>query len=115
MQSANVIPVLRPLLRTAGEILPYLEAIDAGRWYTNSGPLLQQFEGRLAEHFGVETTELVTASNATLAIAQSLRAMGAPAGSLCVMPSWTFVATAAAAVWAGLEPYFIDVDPGTWL
>jgi dTDP-4-amino-4,6-dideoxygalactose transaminase len=37
-----------------------------------------------------------------------------PPGSLCVMPAWTFVATAHAAVMAGLTPYFIDVNPETW-
>ena len=30
------------------------------------------------------------------------------------MPSFTFAATPHAAVSAGLEPYFLDVDPGTW-
>jgi dTDP-4-amino-4,6-dideoxygalactose transaminase len=106
---------MRPQLPTVDQILPYLKTMDAARWYANHGPLVRQFEVRLADHFAVEPSRLVTASNATLAIALSLRAMGVPAGTLCVMPSWTFVATAAAAVWAGLEPYFIDVDPGTWV
>jgi dTDP-4-amino-4,6-dideoxygalactose transaminase len=30
------------------------------------------------------------------------------------MPAWTFVATAHAAVSAGLVPYFLDVEPSTW-
>jgi dTDP-4-amino-4,6-dideoxygalactose transaminase len=30
------------------------------------------------------------------------------------MPGWTFVASAHAAVMAGLVPYFVDVDEGTW-
>src|SRR5712672_2603620 len=108
MQNSGVVfPVLRPLLPTVDKVLPYLQAMDVARWYTNHGPLVKAFETELAKHFGVATSELATASNATLAIAQSLRALGAPAGSLCVMPSWTFVATAAAAVWAGLEPFFI--------
>ena len=33
---------------------------------------------------------------------------------LCVMPAWTFVASAHAAVSAGLVPYFVDVDPRTF-
>jgi dTDP-4-amino-4,6-dideoxygalactose transaminase len=116
MPKASVeFPVMRPQLPTVDQVLPYLKTMDAARWYANHGPLVRQFETRLADHFAVEPSRLVTASNATLAIALSLRALGVPAGSLCVMPSWTFVATAAAVVWAGLEPYFIDVDPGTWL
>lgn len=108
-------PVLRPLLPTADKLMPYLRQIDAGRWYTNYGPLLREFEARMARHFAVDWDQLATSTNATLAITQTLRALGAQPGSLCVMPSWTFVATPAAAVWAGLHPYFVDVDPDTWL
>jgi dTDP-4-amino-4,6-dideoxygalactose transaminase len=31
------------------------------------------------------------------------------------MPSWTFVASAHAALEAGLTPWFLDVDPETWM
>jgi dTDP-4-amino-4,6-dideoxygalactose transaminase len=31
-----------------------------------------------------------------------------------LVPAWTFVASAAAIVAAGLEPYFVDVDPDSW-
>lgn len=77
--------------------------------------MLQEFEARLADHFQLEVDQLTTCANATLAIAQTLKALGVEEGSLCVMPSWTFVATPAAAKWASLEPYFMDVDPETWL
>lgn len=107
-------PVLRPRLPTADKLLPYLERIDAARWYTNGGPVLKEFEQKLADHFGVSKECLVTSANATLAISQALRAVAQPAGGLCVMPSWTFIASAAAAVWAGLEPHFIDVPEDSW-
>jgi dTDP-4-amino-4,6-dideoxygalactose transaminase len=35
-------------------------------------------------------------------------------GSDIVLPSFTFMATAMAAVWAGLRPVFADIDPDTW-
>jgi dTDP-4-amino-4,6-dideoxygalactose transaminase len=108
-------PVLRPLLPTADKLLPYLQRIDATRWYTNHGPLLREFEAGLARHFAVGEDQLVTCTNATLAMSQVLRAFDIPPGSLCVMPSWTFVATPAAAIWGGLQPYFVDVDPVSWL
>lgn len=107
-------PVLRPLLPTAEAILPYLKRIDASRWYSNLGPLVLEFEGALARHFAVSADRIVTSSNATLALSQTLRALAKGPG-FCVMPSWTFVATPAAAVWAGLEPFFVDVDPDSWL
>ncbi|HKN87580.1 MAG TPA: DegT/DnrJ/EryC1/StrS family aminotransferase, partial [Nitrospiraceae bacterium] len=107
-------PVLRPRLPSADKILPYLNRIDAARWYTNGGPVLRDFEQELADHFGVRNQCLVTSANGTLAISQALRAVALAAGGLCVMPSWTFVASAAAAVWAGLEPHFIDVAEDSW-
>ena len=108
-------PILRPLLPTAEKLLPYLQQIDGNRWYTNYGPLVQRFEASLAKHFQVGPNELTTSTNATLALSQTLLARGVTAGSACVMPAWTFVATPAAAIWAGLEPYFVDVDAATWL
>ena len=108
-------PVLKPLLPTADKLLPYLREIDTNRWYTNHGPLLVRFEKLLAQHFAIDADQLTTSTNGTLAITQTLMAMNAPRDSLCVMPSWTFTATPAAAIWAGLQPYFVDVDPGSWL
>jgi dTDP-4-amino-4,6-dideoxygalactose transaminase len=38
-------------------------------------------------------------------------ALEVPLGSLCMVPAWTFVATAHAVVQAGLVPWLVDVDP----
>src|SRR5262249_11191979 len=32
-----------------------------------------------------------------------------------ILPAWTFVATAHAVIQAGLKPWFVDVDPDTWM
>src|SRR3546814_18840171 len=42
------------------------------------------------------------------------RAGAGRAGGLCVMPAWTHAATAAAARLAGLPPYLMDVEAGSW-
>lgn len=107
------IPVLKPRLPQADRLLPYLKRVDANRWYANFGPLAKEFEHRLAALFGVEDECLVTAANGTLALTLALEAQGARRGGYCLMPSWTFTATPAAALQAGLEPYFLDVDPAT--
>jgi dTDP-4-amino-4,6-dideoxygalactose transaminase len=105
----QTIPVCRPWAPPADLILPYLQRIDSARWYTNFGPLNQELELRLAARFGGDT-HVVTLANGTLALALALRAR-APQGGLCLMPAWTFVATAHAAMNAGLTPYLADVDP----
>jgi dTDP-4-amino-4,6-dideoxygalactose transaminase len=109
-----MIPVMRPKLPTAQSLLPYLSQIDRSRVYSNFGPLCFQFESRLAAHFGVPDEAVCTVANGTLGLTLALMAQGASPGTLCVIPAWTFIASAQAATIAGLVPFFVDVDPVTW-
>jgi dTDP-4-amino-4,6-dideoxygalactose transaminase len=109
-----MIPVMRPKLPTADRLAPYLAAIDTSRFYSNFGPQTSAFEERISSHFGLEAGTTTTVANATLGLTLALLAQGAPPGTLCVMPAWTFVASAFAATHAGLVPYFIDVDASSW-
>jgi dTDP-4-amino-4,6-dideoxygalactose transaminase len=109
---AIAIPIARPLLPQAEALLPYLRQIDSARTYANFGPQVRALEGRLAKHFGVPVGSVVTVSNATVGIALALQAQGPRRGSLCLMPAWSFAASAHAAVLAGLKPHFVDVAPG---
>ncbi len=108
------IPVCKPLLPVAAKLQFYLEKIDENRYYSNLGPLTVKFEERLADHFGVTTDKVATSANGTLALVQLLKSFNVRSGTFCVMPSWTFTATPAAAMLAGLVPYFIDVDQEQW-
>ncbi len=103
-----------PRLPGAAVLLPYLEEIDRNRWYTNFGPLSQRFEARLASHYGLEAERVTCVANCTLGLVLVLESFELPQGSFCALPSWTFVATAAAVRQAGLVPWFLDVDPETW-
>ena len=106
---------MRPLLPKAEKILPLLQEVDNNRWYTNFGPLTFRFEEKLAALFGVSNAALISTSNGTAAMSALLRAMNVEHGTFCVVPSWTFAATPAAAVEVGLVPYFVDVDKNSWL
>jgi dTDP-4-amino-4,6-dideoxygalactose transaminase/SAM-dependent methyltransferase len=110
----DALPIARPLLPSADRLGPYLREIDANRTYSNFGPLVRRLEERLAERLELETGRVVTVTNATLGIAAALAAQGARQGAYCLLPGWTFVATAHAAIQAGLVPYFVDVDPLSW-
>lgn len=110
----SVLPVMRPRLPSAQQLLPYLERIDASRVYSNFGPLSDQLERRLAAHFGVPDHGVTMVANGTLALTLALTAQDVRPGTLCVIPAWTFIASAQAAILAGLVPYFVDVDPVTW-
>lgn len=108
------LPVLRPRLPLASELLPYLKEIDQRRWYSNSGPLVTRLEEQLGRRLGFSGAGVVTVANCTVGLTVALMARRVAARSLCVMPSWTFAATPHAARAAGLTPWFHDVDRRTW-
>ncbi len=114
MNIKNKIPIMRPLLPEQKYISPYLKEIDKNRWYSNFGPLVQRFEKRLEEFFSMPEGTVLSVANGTAGLTNALRAMALPKGSLCIIPSWTFMATAASAIASGLTPYFVDVDEKTW-
>ncbi len=108
------IPLMRPKLPDAAQLMPYLREIDGNRWYTNFGPLEQRLTARLAARFGVPDGNVACLTNATTALSVSLSALTGGNGQYCLLPSFTFVATAHAVEAAGLTPYFLDIDPVTW-
>lgn len=110
----TTLPVVRPRLPPAARVLPYLREIDANGWYSNHGPLTRRFQARQAGHWGIEAGQLTLLANATAALTLALLACGAAPGSRCLMPSWTFAASAGAVRAAGLVPHFTDVRRDTW-
>lgn len=98
---------MRPLLPSAEKLFPYLKRIDESRMYCNFGPLNAEYQERLGEMFGAPC---VTGSSATSLITATLMAYDLPRGGLVAMASYTFPATAAAVVNAGMVPYFHDVS-----
>ena len=110
----SVLPVMRPKLPRLDRLVPYLSAIDEARTYSNFGPLVRSFEKRLADLKGFPAGTVTSVANATIGIMLALAAKGVRPGTLCVIPAWTFVASAHAATMAGLIPYFIDVEKDSW-
>ncbi|MEO8487072.1 MAG: DegT/DnrJ/EryC1/StrS family aminotransferase [Betaproteobacteria bacterium] len=107
---------MMPSLPTADDLLPYLRRIDANRWYSNFGPLVGEFESRIAASFaGAGSCRVVSLSSCTTGIELALRALSLPAGAPVLVPALTFIATASAVRCAGLSPVVADVDPHSWL
>lgn len=76
-------------------------------WFTNRGPMVQEFESMLQARLGVD--HVVAVCNATLGLELVVRAAGVT-GEV-IVPAFTFVATAHAIQWQGLVPVFADIDP----
>lgn len=77
------------------------------------GAEVERFEEAWARECG--TRHAVGVASGTDALHLTLRALGVGPGDEVVVPTTTFVATAAAVVLAGATPRFVDVDPRSLL
>ncbi|QYR19857.1 aminotransferase class I/II-fold pyridoxal phosphate-dependent enzyme [Paenibacillus sp. sptzw28] len=108
------IPFLRPNLVSKDDYLDLLAEIDASRIYSNYGPMNDRFEQRLTAELFDGTGRLTTVNNATTGLILAISRCKRPGGKYALMPSFTFPAAPLAALWCGLEPYFIDIRQGDW-
>lgn len=99
----------RPNIGSREAFLKYVGEIFDHRWLTNNGPLVQEFERRVAEYLGVK--HCVSMCNGTIALEIAIRALGLE-GEV-IIPSYTFIATAHALHWQAITPVFADIDPKT--
>ncbi|HET9034263.1 MAG TPA: DegT/DnrJ/EryC1/StrS family aminotransferase [Dokdonella sp.] len=99
----------RPNIGDRDAFLQRVNQILDSQWLTNNGPMVQEFEQRIATHLGVK--HCVAMCNGTIALEIAIRALGL--GGEVIVPSWTFVATAHALYWQGITPVFADIDPTT--
>ncbi len=76
------------------------------------GPEVEAFEREFADYLGVR--HCVGVANGTDALTIALRALGIGPGDEVVMPSFTFYATAEAALVLGARPVFCDIDLDTF-
>jgi dTDP-4-amino-4,6-dideoxygalactose transaminase len=90
-----------------------LEVLNSGKWGSTSGDVVATFEREFAEY--QQARHAVCLANGTLAIAVALRAAGVGIGDEVIVPPYTFIATASAALFVGAVPVFADVDPDTHL
>jgi dTDP-4-amino-4,6-dideoxygalactose transaminase len=99
----------RPNMGRKRSILKRIGKILDNRWFTNDGPMVQDFESQLAKLLGVK--HCIAMCNATIALEIAIRAAGLKGEVL--VPSFTFVATAHALQWQEITPVFCDIDPIT--
>lgn len=86
------------------------EVLDAA--YYIQGPRVVEFEQAFAEYCGVKDAIAVDSGSAALQLA--LLALDIGPGDEVVVPTNTFIATAAAVHVTGARPVFVDADPETW-
>lgn len=105
----ELLHVGRPNIGDRDKFLRLVGEMFDRRWLSNSGPLVLEFERRIADHMGVK--HCVAMCNGTIALEIAIRALGMT-GEV-IVPSFTFIATAHALHWQGITPVFADIDPAT--
>jgi len=99
----------RPNVGDTERVLERIRGALDRRWLTNNGPLVREVEERIGKLTGVR--RCIAVGNATSGLQLVARALELK-GEV-IVPSWTFVGTAQALSWIGLEPVFCEIDAET--
>jgi dTDP-4-amino-4,6-dideoxygalactose transaminase len=88
-----------------------LSAFDSN-WIAPLGPNVDAFEKEMADYVGV--AHAVALSIGTAGLHLALKLVGVGPGDEVIVPTFTFIATAAAATYLGARPVFVDSTPASW-
>lgn len=104
-----MIPITKPLTGEE-EVAQAAEVIRSG-WLTQ-GPKTAAFEKAVADYLGAK--HVIAVSSCTTALHLAVILAGLKPGDEVLVPSYTFVATANALLYAGVVPVFVEIDPRTY-
>lgn len=105
-----MIPVNEPFLGER-ELAYVTDAVRSG-WISSGGAYIERFEQAWAEC--CEREHGVAVSNGTVALQLAVRVLDLPSGSEIIMPSFTIISCALAALYNDCKPVLIDCDPETY-
>ncbi len=105
-----MIPVNEPLL-TGREKELLNQCIDTG-WISSDGPFVKEFEEKFSKYINVKHG--IAVCNGTAALESALYGIGIKKGDEIIMPSFTIISCAIAALRLGAKPILVDIDPETW-
>lgn len=90
-----------------------LAALRSGVWGSIDGTYVKRLEVEFAELQGARHG--IACVNGTMALSVALKALGIGQGDEVLVPPYTFIATASAALMIGAIPVFVDVELDTLL
>jgi len=106
----DFIPVYEPLLN--GNEKKYLnQCIDTG-WISSEGSFVKEFEKQFGAY--LELPPGAAVCNGTAALETALYGLGVRPGDEVIMPSFTIISCAMAAIRLGAKCVLVDIDPDTW-
>jgi len=105
-----MIPVNQPKIDGREKEL-LAECIRSG-WISSDGPFVAEFERKFADYIGAKHG--VAVCNGTAALETALFAAGIGKGDEVIMPAFTIISCALAAIRLGAKPVLVDAEPDTW-
>jgi dTDP-4-amino-4,6-dideoxygalactose transaminase len=97
----------RPNIGNRSRLLARVNGALDRRWLSSGGPLVREFEQRVAAI--TRTRHCIATCNATNGLQIAAKASGISSGDEVIIPSFTWVATPHALDWIGAVPVFCDV------
>ena len=105
-----MIPVNEPVIGEAERA--YVDECLTTGWISSAGTFIDRFESGFAEYCGVRHG--VAVANGTVALQLAVSALDLEPGDEILMPTFTIISCALAAVYNGAVPVLVDSDPETW-
>ena len=105
-----MIPVNEPLFN--GNEKRYLNQCIDDAWISSEGSFVKQFEEKFSSYLGLKYG--VAVCNGTVALETALAASGIKKGDEVIMPTFTIISCAIAAIRLGAKPVLVDSEPETW-
>lgn len=99
--------MIKPDLPTLDDVRAEFEEILANGRITNFGKYATRFEAETGAYLGTST---VSVSSGTAGLLFAITGLGLTPGEKVILPSFTFMATAQAILYAGGVPVFAEVD-----
>lgn len=94
------------------EIENLTRVIKSGKWGRLHGKETESFERKFAEY--QQAKHGIAMNSGTTALHIALIAADVDAGAEVIVPAYTFIATATAAIEARAVPIFVDIEPATY-
>lgn len=94
------------------EIDQVTEVVRSGNWGGSPGTKGNEFAALMAAAHDAKYG--MAATNGTTTLQVALKAAGLKAGDEVIVPAITWIATATAALYEGIVPVFVDVEPDTY-
>lgn len=104
------IPVSQPLFISNEK--KYLDNCIESGWISSEGPYVKEFEKKFARYVGMKYG--ISVSSGTAALEVALGALNVKPGDEIIMPAFTIISCALAALAYGATPVFVDCERETW-